>query len=129
MPSSVDACLLEESAAAAAYAFNDISAIGAIRAIHERGLRVPEDISVIGFDDIDSAAYQYPALTTVRQPLRAMGRMAAETVLRRITGTAKNCEGEVVVEPELIVRGTTAGVAGEARSACVGVTAVPQVTP
>jgi LacI family transcriptional regulator len=92
----------------ALFAFNDISAIGAIRALHERGLRVPEDVSVIGFDDIDSAAYQHPALTTVRQPLRAMGRMAAETVLERIAGNATNSGREVVVQPELIIRGTTA---------------------
>src|ERR1019366_7260834 len=47
-------------------------------------LRVPDDVSVVGFDDIQSAAYQNPALTTVRQPLREMGRIAAETLLRRI---------------------------------------------
>ena len=93
-------------------AFNDISAIGAIRAIHERGLRVPDNVSVIGFDDIQSAAYQHPGLTTVRQPLREMGRMAAEIVLRGI-GTQNNREvKEVVVEPELMVRGTTAVLLG-----------------
>ncbi len=92
----------------ALFAFNDIAAIGAIRAIHEGGLRVPEDVSVIGFDDIDSAAYQNPGLTTVRQPLREMGRMAAQMVLAQIAGTAKPASGEVVVEPALIVRGTTA---------------------
>jgi LacI family transcriptional regulator len=92
----------------ALFAFNDIAAIGAIRALHEGGLRVPEDVSVIGFDDIDSAAYQNPGLTTVRQPLREMGRMAAQMVLAQITGIAKPAGGEVVVEPELIVRGTTA---------------------
>jgi len=92
----------------ALFAFNDIAAIGAIRAIHENGLRVPEDISVVGFDDIDSAAYQNPGLTTIRQPLREMGRMAAQRVLAEITGAVKPTGGEVVVEPELIVRGTTA---------------------
>jgi LacI family transcriptional regulator len=99
----------------ALFAFNDIAAIGAIRAIHECGLRVPEDVSVIGFDDIDSAAYQNPGLTTVRQPLLEMGRMAAQMVLAQIAGTAKPAGGEVIVEPELIVRGTTA-VARERRS-------------
>jgi LacI family transcriptional regulator len=57
----------------ALFAFNDISAMGAIRAIRDEGMRVPEDISVVGFDDIQSAAYQIPGLTTVRQPLRKMG--------------------------------------------------------
>src|SRR6266496_863268 len=84
----------------ALFAFNDIAAIGAIRAIHERGWRVPEDVSVIGFDDIDSAAYQNPGLTTIRQPLREMGRMAAQRVLAEITGGVERTGGEVVVEPE-----------------------------
>ena len=57
---------------------------GAIGALREKGLQVPGDVSVVGFDDIQSAAFQNPALTTVRQPLRKMGMIAAETVLRRI---------------------------------------------
>jgi DNA-binding LacI/PurR family transcriptional regulator len=95
----------------ALFAFNDISAMGAIRALHEFGLRVPEDVSVVGFDDIDSAAYQNPGLTTVRQPLRKMGQTAAEAVLRRIEeprNGSSSRPAEIVLEPELIVRGTTA---------------------
>jgi DNA-binding LacI/PurR family transcriptional regulator len=98
----------------AMFAFNDICAIGAIRALHEAGLRVPEDVSVVGFDDIESAAYQNPGLTTVQQPMRKMGLMAAETVLRRIARPAERSEGllaPIVVGPELVVRGTTAAVA------------------
>ena len=68
----------------ALFAFNDISAMGAIRALREAKLLVPSPVSVVGFDDIQSAAYQNPALTTVRQPLREMGRIAAETLLGRI---------------------------------------------
>src|SRR5215471_4884942 len=68
----------------ALFAFNDLSAIGAIGALREKGWQVPGDVSVVGFDDIQSAAFQNPALTTVRQPLRKMGMIAAETVLRRI---------------------------------------------
>jgi DNA-binding LacI/PurR family transcriptional regulator len=96
----------------ALFAFNDISAMGAIRALHEAGLRVPEDISVVGFDDIESAAYQSPGLTTVRQPLRKMGRMAAETVLRCILRPTEKSDAspKITVEPELIVRGTTCAV-------------------
>lgn len=94
----------------ALFAFNDIAAIGAIRAIHEYGLRVPEDVSVIGFDDIDSAAYQHPGLTTIRQPLRQMGKLAAQTVLKRLAGKDPSDGEEIVFEPELIVRGTTAPV-------------------
>src|SRR6185369_6126321 len=58
--------------------------IGAIRAIRESGLRVPEDVSVVGFDDIREAAYQYPGITTVRQPLREMGELAGHTIVDRI---------------------------------------------
>ena len=96
----------------ALFAFNDISAIGAIRALRESGRRVPEDVSVIGFDDIQSAAYQNPALTTVRQPLRQMGVIAAETLLSRINSPRPDeFAPEIVVKPELIVRSTTAPVA------------------
>jgi len=94
-------------------AFNDISAIGAIRGLREAGLRVPEDVSVVGFDDIQSAAFQNPGLTTVRQPLRLMGRLAAEAVVRQITAAATEvADDPVVVEPELVVRGSTAAVMG-----------------
>jgi len=92
----------------ALFAFNDISAIGAIRALREAGLRVPEDVSVVGFDDIQSAAYQNPGLTTVRQPLRQMGVLAAETVLQRIIAPTRPAAKKLItVEPELIVRGST----------------------
>jgi DNA-binding LacI/PurR family transcriptional regulator len=92
----------------ALFAFNDISAIGAIQALREAGRRIPEDVSVVGFDDIQSAAYQNPGLTTVRQPLRQMGVLAAETVLQRINAPVKQpYPKEIVVEPALIVRGST----------------------
>jgi LacI family transcriptional regulator len=95
----------------ALFTFNDISAIGAIKALREAGLRVAEDVSVVGFDDIQSAAYQNPGLTTVRQPLREMGVTAAETLLQRINAPAKTPYlKEIVIQPELIVRGSTARV-------------------
>lgn len=92
----------------ALFTFNDISAIGAIQALREAGRRIPDDVSVVGFDDIQSAAFQNPALTTVRQPLREMGMVAAETLLSRITAPAKApYPTEIVVEPSLIVRAST----------------------
>lgn len=92
----------------ALFSFNDISAIGAIGALREAGLRVPEDVSVLGFDDIQSAAYQNPGLTTVRQPLRDMGALAAETLVRRIErGGRDGTHRTIKVAPELVVRGTT----------------------
>ena len=96
----------------ALFAFNDISAIGAVQALRESGKRVPEDVSVIGFDDIQSAAYQNPALTTVRQPLRQMGVIAAETLLARINSPRPaDYPAEIIVKPELIVRSTTTRIA------------------
>jgi LacI family transcriptional regulator len=93
----------------ALFAFNDVSAIGAIRALREAGRRVPEDVSVVGFDDIQSAAFQNPGLTTVRQPLREMGVIAAETLLRRINAPRKGPYPKAItIEPEFIVRASTA---------------------
>jgi DNA-binding LacI/PurR family transcriptional regulator len=91
----------------ALFAYNDNSAIGAIHAIQEAGLRVPEDISVVGFDDIESAAYGNPSVTTVRQPLRKMGELAARTVLDRIEKRGTFL-AEITVEPEFVVRQSTA---------------------
>jgi DNA-binding LacI/PurR family transcriptional regulator len=93
----------------ALFAFNDISAIGAISLLRESGRRVPEDVSVVGFDDIQSAAFQNPALTPVRQPLRQMGVIAAETLLRRIASPPNKPYPKIItIEPELIVRASTA---------------------
>ena len=92
----------------ALFAFNDISAIGAIQALREAGRQIPQDVSVVGFDDIQSAAFQNPALTTVRQPLREMGMLAASTLLRRIAAPPEaDYPKEIVVEPELICRAST----------------------
>jgi LacI family transcriptional regulator len=93
----------------ALFTFNDVSAIGAIRALHEAGLRVPHDVSVVGFDDVQSAAFQNPGLTTVRQPLRTMGMLAAESVMRQIASPADHGRSkQVMVDPELVVRESTA---------------------
>ena len=90
----------------ALFAYNDLSAIGAIRALNEAGLRVPDDVSVVGFDDIESAAFNNPALTTVRQPLRQMGEVAARALLERIEGNGSGLE-EIPVQPELVIRKST----------------------
>ena len=86
--------------------YNDVSAIGAIRAFMDRGLRVPNDISVVGFDDIQSAAYHNPSLTTIRQPLQQMGIVAARILLQRIRGQASFPDA-VPILPELVIREST----------------------
>jgi LacI family transcriptional regulator len=91
----------------AIFAYNDISAIGAIRALQEEGLRVPQDVSVLGFDDIPGAAFHRPSLTTVRQPLNRMGEVAAQSLLDRIEGK-KDYPAEMPIEPELVIRESTA---------------------
>jgi DNA-binding LacI/PurR family transcriptional regulator len=91
----------------ALFAYNDISAIGSIRAFQEAGLRVPEDVSVVGFDDIRIALHNNPSLTTVRQPLQKMGEIAARTLLDRIE-EHEDWVPEIAIEPEFIVRNSTA---------------------
>jgi len=86
--------------------YNDIAAIGATRAIRENGLRVPEDISVVGFDDIQSAAFHNPSITTIRQPLHQMGVTAARVLLQRIRGRTE-IRRMLPVLPELVIREST----------------------
>lgn len=93
----------------ALFAFNDISAIGAIRALEESGLRVPTDVSVLGFDDIYAAAFHNPALTTIRQPLFEMGRIAAQTLLNKLANGSNELFSPILsVEPQLVIRNSTA---------------------
>jgi DNA-binding LacI/PurR family transcriptional regulator len=90
----------------ALFAYNDISAIGSIWAFREAGFRVPEDISVVGFDDIPGTAFANPALSTVRQPLIRMGQIAAQTVVDQIEGRGEYVP-EIAIEPEFVVRSST----------------------
>ena len=86
--------------------FNDIAAIGAIRAFRDHNIRVPEDVSIVGFDDIQGAAYHNPSLTTIRQPLNNMGITAARILLQRLQGK-KDYPEQVAIVPELIIREST----------------------
>ena len=83
------------------------AAIGAIRALHDHGLSVPSDVSVVGFDDFPYAAYHSPSLTTIRQPLHKMGNMAARLLLDHIRGQ-NGFEKEMPIVPELVIRESTA---------------------
>jgi DNA-binding LacI/PurR family transcriptional regulator len=91
----------------AIFCFNDIAAIGAIRALKDVGLTVPGDVSVVGFDDIQSAAYSTPSLTTVRQPLTEMGQRGAQVLLDRIAHRENDHPSEIVMAPELVIREST----------------------
>jgi DNA-binding LacI/PurR family transcriptional regulator len=92
----------------AIFAFNDVTAIGAIMALREAGLRVPRDMSVLGFDDVLIASTSNPPLTTIHQPLRAMGQAAATTLLGLISDEIPHPHPAVItVYPKLVVRGST----------------------
>ena len=92
----------------AIFAFNDVTAIGAILALREAGLRVPRDISVLGFDDVLIASTNSPPLTTIHQPLRAMGQAAATTLLGLIRDEIPRPHPTVItVYPKLVVRKST----------------------
>ncbi|QVQ52883.1 LacI family DNA-binding transcriptional regulator [Spiractinospora alimapuensis] len=85
---------------------NDTMAVGAIRAARERGLRVPEDVSVVGYDDSPLMPYIDPPLTTIRQPLKEMSQAAVAQLLDLIDG-AESERGELRFRPELVVRSST----------------------
>lgn len=91
----------------AIFCFNDTAAMGAIRALTESGLQVPGDVSVVGFDDVISAAFQVPSLTTVRQPMEKMGQVASKVLLERIAQPDKPYPTEIVMEPQLVIREST----------------------
>jgi LacI family transcriptional regulator len=91
----------------AIFAHNDLSAVGAMLAVRESGRRVPDDIAVVGFDDVPAAAHADPPLTTIRQPLRQMGAAAARMLLAHFAGAPMPMEPNVI-PTTLVVRGSTA---------------------
>ncbi|NLY29821.1 MAG: LacI family transcriptional regulator [Firmicutes bacterium] len=97
--------LLEiEDRPTAIFAANNSMTIGCLRALTEAQVKVPEDVSVIGFDDSEWAEFFVPPLTVVRQPTYSMGTLAAEILFQRLTGTAPPEWQEVVLKPELVIR-------------------------
>ncbi len=103
---AVDKLLALPEPPTAVFCFNDMTAIGAINALLQKGFNVPNDISVVGFDDLDIASFYYPALTTVHQPTYQIGREAAKMLSDLIEGKI-NIEAQIT-EPQLIVRDSTA---------------------
>lgn len=100
--------LLEGSPPTAIFAGNDMIGIGVLRAAAERNVRVPRDLSVVGFDDIEMSRYVYPALTTVGQSIVELGESAAQMLLRRITGPFDGVTEQRVVLPGIVLRESTA---------------------
>ena len=92
----------------AVFACNDTIAIGAMQAVTERGKSIPEDISIVGFDDSYVSQFLKPALTTVRQPFYDEGRIAAEILLERIRNNSEEKVRKVVLKTRLIIRETVA---------------------
>lgn len=89
----------------AIFAANDLLALGLLRAFHEEGVRVPDDVSIVGFDDVAGAGYFAPPLTTVRQPFAAVGNRAIEVLFAALDGAPAS---RTLIAPELVVRGSTA---------------------
>ena len=87
---------------------SDVMALGVIRSARTRGLRVPEDLSVVGSDDSQMMEFTDPPLTTVRQPAEALAQAASQEIVEQVAGS-KPRAGEVLYRPELVVRGSTAG--------------------
>ncbi|KIK88528.1 LacI family DNA-binding transcriptional regulator [Pseudomonas koreensis] len=105
------AILLESNPPSAIFAGNDMIGIGVLRAAAERNVRVPSELSVIGFDDIQMSRYVYPALTTVGQSILQLGEMAAEVLLRRIA-TPSLVTDQRIVTPSIVLRESTAPLSG-----------------
>jgi DNA-binding LacI/PurR family transcriptional regulator len=102
---SMQELLMRQRDFTAVLCFNDVAAIGVVRALIDAGLRVPQDVSVVGFDDIPAAGFYSPRLTTIRQPLQQMGHVAAELLLKQING--HKVPETTQIEPELVVREST----------------------
>lgn len=88
----------------AIFAANDLLALGMLRAFHEARVRVPDDVSIIGFDDVDGAGYFEPPLTTVRQPFAAVGHQAIEVLFAAFEGAPAS---RTLIAPEFVIRGST----------------------
>jgi DNA-binding LacI/PurR family transcriptional regulator len=91
----------------AIFARNDFTAIGAMTAVKEAGLKIPKDVAIVGFDDIPLAVHTSPSLTTIRQPMRLQGQIAAEMLLRRIENNEVTKREESILNCELVVREST----------------------
>jgi DNA-binding LacI/PurR family transcriptional regulator len=99
----------------AIFAANDQMALGTMRALHELGRRIPDEVSVVGFDDMEEAHSFWPPLTTVRQDFAAVGRLSIKELMNKIDGAGPHPTGRVLVPTRLIVRASTGSPSGRPR--------------
>jgi LacI family transcriptional regulator len=111
---ALHAILRQSQRPSAVFVANDLMAIGALCAAHECGVSVPDELSIVGFDDIELARFTCPPLTTVAQPKQRIAHMAVDMLLERIEGRRQEVR-KVVLQPELRVRASSAPVRGDAR--------------
>ncbi len=105
---AMDQVLAKRKQADAIFCANDMIAIGALEAIQQNGFRVPQDLSVVGFDDLYISSLVKPALTTIRQPTYELGNIAVSMLIERIQGQATGVARKVILPGELICRESTA---------------------
>lgn len=98
--------LAENPDVTAIFAANDQMALGAMRALHERGRRIPEDVSIVGFDDLDESPSFWPPLTTIHQNFQEVGKLCLEALLQLISGTSEPAAAQIV-STHLVVRKST----------------------
>ncbi|CAB4743007.1 unannotated protein [freshwater metagenome] len=96
--------LADDGSVTAVFVANDQMALGLLHALHERGVRVPQDVSVVGFDDTPESAFFLPSLTTVRQDFATLGEVAVELLDRLVTDAAYVAEDRLLIDPTLVVR-------------------------
>lgn len=101
---------LEEIKCTAICCANDLMAIGAIQALREKNFNIPEDISIVGFDDIETAKLIDPSLTTIRQPAYEMGAKASEILISSLKNKDKESVGTIIFKPSLIIRNSTSDI-------------------
>jgi len=99
--------LARQNPPSALFMWDDRLAVSAIKAIREAGLRIPNDVAVVGYDDIEIAAYLYPPLTTVRQTSHQIGETAARILLNKLESETSPGPQKIVLKPELVIRETT----------------------
>jgi LacI family transcriptional regulator len=103
----VETLLAQMPQASAIFCANDLLALGVMRGLGQRGIKIPDDIALIGYDDVEFASMLSPALTSIRQPKYQLGHAAAELLLHEITETEKHQHTQIMYQPELIVRAST----------------------